>query len=561
MSRFRFVAILTSILAGSAMYATAAPPPSALIDAAREDDEGAVRALIAQHLDVNARAADGMTALNWAAMRTNLEIARDLLKAAAKPDQANVNGVTPLSLAILNGSDPLVELLLANGANPNAIRDSGETPLMTATRMGRVETIKILLSHGASVNASERHFGQTALMWAAGTPDAVRLLLEHKANIHAVTKSWDIKGRKYGNGFATLGRTGIPWVSQGEYDTKAGGYDALLFAVEKHDMESAEMLVAAGADVNRSASDGATPLLLALYKFQVATGALDPDLAMATFLLDRGAKPNTADLAGYTPLHGVVLAIAAELKRKNAPATMPRAVPPKPVNVNPIAARVAAGVVARRGGITKDAPQLPELMAMAKRLLDAGADANRKTLNPTPGPIGDTRVNPTAPGSSAFHVAASVNNVELMRLFEEHGANPNILNQEGHSPFSIAVKSGNLDDVKEMAGHGADLAARYNPQDMIADPVQSIARPRKGETIMHIAVVGNQVAVIQFLYSLHVPLELRNEANETPLMLADSLERFEMERAKENGRAVPRSTVLTSAIEKLLADAKTVSLN
>ena len=103
----------------------------AIIDAARYDDSPAVTALLAQHADVNARAEDGMTALAWAAMRSNLEIAGALLKAKANPDLANVNGVTPLSLAILNGSPAMVDLLLEHRANPNVARDNGESPLMT----------------------------------------------------------------------------------------------------------------------------------------------------------------------------------------------------------------------------------------------------------------------------------------------------------------------------------------------------------------------------------------------------------------------------------------------
>ncbi|HWB84959.1 MAG TPA: ankyrin repeat domain-containing protein [Bryobacteraceae bacterium] len=548
------------VMAGGAAPLWAMPGTPAIVEAAHNDDAGAVSALIAHHSDVNARAGDGMTALAWAAMRTNLDVARALLKAGANPDLANVIGVTPLVLAIQNGSDPLVRLLLESGAHANVSRTSGESPLMTAIRLGRIAAAKMLLDHGADVNAHENKFEQTALMWAAGQPDEVRLLLDHKADFRATTKSWDIKARKYGTGFNTLGRTGIPWVVEGEFDTKVGGYDALLFAVEQRDLESARMLIEAGADVNRAAADGTTPLLMSLYQFQVSSGGLDVDLPMASFLLDHGAKANVADLSGYTPLHGVALAVAGITnpraagrggRRRPAPDGMET----RPANRNPVAARAAAAVISRRGGLaTGDIPQLAGLLAMAKRLLDAGADPNHQTVHPTPGPIGDTRVNPAPPGSSSFHVAATSKNVDLLRLMEEHGANPNLVDQEGHTPFSVAVKSGNLDDVKEMMAHGADLSARYNPADMIADPVESIARPRKGQTIMHVAVVAGQVSVIQYLYSQGVPLDLKNEAGETPLMLADSIERFRLAEAKQNGRNATRSTALTGAIQKLLTE-------
>src|SRR5262249_11998236 len=106
-----------------------------------------------------------------------------------------------------------------------------------------------------------------------------------------------------------------------------GSQDALLFAVQKHDLESARMLLDAGVDVNVAAADGTTPLLAALYKwdplgkeFVAGKGApapngsssrFSPDLAMARFLLDRGAQVDITDGAGYTPLHGAALAVSA----------------------------------------------------------------------------------------------------------------------------------------------------------------------------------------------------------------------------------------------------------
>ena len=41
--------------------------------------------------------------------------------------------------------------------------------------------MKLLLDRGVNVNARTRKFGQTAVMWAAGYPAIVRLLLERGA--------------------------------------------------------------------------------------------------------------------------------------------------------------------------------------------------------------------------------------------------------------------------------------------------------------------------------------------------------------------------------------------
>ena len=253
------------LLAGAALAAPVGG--GSLIDAVRDDNPAAAGALIAQSADVNAREPDGSTALAWAAMRSNLESAKLLLDAGADPNIANELGLGPLALAIHNGATELAVLLLERGADPNLARENGETPLMTAARLGRIDVMRALLDHGADVNAKEAKFGQTALMWAVGRPEAVRLLLSRGADPHPVTKSWDIEYTIYIPTTFTLGKTGIPWNNDGEYVSKKGGQNALFFAVQARDLESARALADTGVDVNKPAADGTTPLLLSLYKW------------------------------------------------------------------------------------------------------------------------------------------------------------------------------------------------------------------------------------------------------------------------------------------------------
>lgn len=105
-----------------------------LIDAVRDQDELRVRALLDQHVDVNARSADGSTALLWAAHWNALETGRLLIRAAADPSAANAFGMTPLSQACTNGSPAFVDLLLKAGANPNTRVATGVPPIMTCAR-------------------------------------------------------------------------------------------------------------------------------------------------------------------------------------------------------------------------------------------------------------------------------------------------------------------------------------------------------------------------------------------------------------------------------------------
>ena len=557
---------LVPCLLVSAFFPAVASAGTDLIEAVQNDDRATVSALLTKHVAVNAREDDGATPLAWAAVRCNLEIARMLLKAGADPNLRNEQGIGPLYLAITNGSQAMVQLLLAKGADANVAREDGETPLMTAARLGQIDVMKALLKHGADMNAKEKRFGQTALMWATGYPDAVRLLVENGADVRATSKEWQITATIYTPTTSTLGKTGIPWNNDGAYASEQGGQSTLLFAVQKHDLESVRILLEAGVDVNVRSADGTTPLLAALYKwdplgkeFVAGTGAPAPagssarfgaDLAMARFLLDHGALVNVADGAGYTPLHGAVLAVAGitTMGRDRSAYGGGRAVRTK--TAVPVA----------------NAAKLEEALAMVKRLLDAGADPNRQTLYPTSGPVGDVRINPAPPGSSAFHIAADSDCLALVKMLADKGANPNLLRKDGHTPFSVAVLSTDLPVVKEMVARGADLTMRYNPTDHFADPVKPISLTRRNQTIMHIAAGAGAPEVIEFLYSQGVRLDAKNSMGETPLDLADHQERYHEARAREGaedkpGTVITRDTATSDAIKKLLAAAADVSVN
>jgi ankyrin repeat protein len=167
------------------------------------------------------------------------------------------------------------------------------------------------------------------------------------------------------------------------------------------------------------------------------------------------------------------------------------------------------------------------------------------------------RINPAPPGSSAFHIAANSDCLPLVKLLADKGANPNLLRKDGHTPFSVAVLSTDVAIVKEMVARGASLTSRYSPTDHFADPVKPISLPRGDQTIMHIAAGANAPEVIEYLFSIGVPLDAKNREGETPLDLADHQERYREARSREAAedkpdRSVTRDTTTTDAIKKLL---------
>ena len=252
-----------------------------LIAAARRADGPAVRALLADGVDVNTRYGDGTSALHWAAHRDDRDLVTLLVGAGIDVNATDDHGVTALSLACVNGSVAVVETLLGAGADVNTARTNGETPLMTAARVGSVEVVRRLLAAGADPNNTEATLRQTALMLAVAenhTPVA-RVLLELGASVSA---------------------------------RSTNRFTPLLFAAQQGNLDAARLLLSAGANVNESAPEGIGGNTNARTRFIADTDAAALLVAidslheeMALFLLDQGADPGHAG-AGRTALHAAV---------------------------------------------------------------------------------------------------------------------------------------------------------------------------------------------------------------------------------------------------------------
>src|SRR3984957_1650609 len=101
---------------------TAGGTEARLADAVKAGNHEAVRDLLkkpAGVAEVNAREADGTTALHWAVRTNDVETTELLLAAGAHVNVANRYGVTPLWLAATNGSAVIVAALLKAGADAN----------------------------------------------------------------------------------------------------------------------------------------------------------------------------------------------------------------------------------------------------------------------------------------------------------------------------------------------------------------------------------------------------------------------------------------------------------
>ncbi|MEO8466432.1 MAG: ankyrin repeat domain-containing protein [Gammaproteobacteria bacterium] len=258
------------LLAAAFPLTSALAVESPIAKAARADDLATVKHLIAAHADVNLAAADGSTALLWAAYNSDLEMLKALAAARADANVANKYGVTPLLQASRAGDAGVMKALLDAGANVELAHPEGETPLMAAAKAGSLEGVRLLLAHGANANAQESFQQQTALMWAAaeGHAAVVDALLVAGANPNLQAHINLLSERK-------------------NADYPSGGFTALMWAARNGQEAIVRRLIAAGSDLNARNGDGATAMMITI---------VNDRFDLAAKLVDLGADVNDGSL-------------------------------------------------------------------------------------------------------------------------------------------------------------------------------------------------------------------------------------------------------------------------
>jgi uncharacterized protein len=279
---------------GASALSTGVLAQGSLVELIRAGDRDAVQAALqSSAVEVNATEADGSTALHWASYQADRELVSILLEAGAEPNVTNRYGSSPLAEAVKLADIELVRMLLGAGAKPDAPNLDNQTALMVAAHLGKLEIAQLLIEHGASVNAVETFRGQNALMWAAAEnhPDVVELLIKHGADVHprALHDDWprQMTSEPRAQFRATGGLTALLYATRsGCYRcavaiVEAGadlnrpnpdGITPLLNAIDSKNFDIAMYLIDKGANVNVWDMHGRTPFYMAIDMNSFRTG-------------------------------------------------------------------------------------------------------------------------------------------------------------------------------------------------------------------------------------------------------------------------------------------------
>lgn len=449
MTKARTTMRLGSVMALGLMLMGATALESPVADAAQNGNVEQVRELLRQGADVNAAQSDGLTALHWAAMNNDTELAGVLLYAGATVRPlTRVGGYTPLHLAARNGHAEVINVLLEAGADANVWTSTGVTALHFAALANSEGAIRALAGGGADLDATDGYQSRTPLVFAAGrnATTALSTLLElgadpsiqtdlkdytarsdydrderaQRARVRAAERGDDPVSNDNADRFAPPppdSTQADPDAEEEEEDAEEeeeeaepeeekqpeeppiralssteqigvqGGFSPLHYAAREGHMEAARLLVEGGADINQpTGGDQTTPLLAA-----VINGNYD----LAKMLLEAGADPNMVSDDGVGPLFAT-LNIEWSLRTWYPQPQMFRS-------------------------------QATSYLQLMEALLDAGADPNARTSTHVwYAAYNAGRMGVDFTGATPFWRAAYATDVTAMRLLHSYGADPNI---------------------------------------------------------------------------------------------------------------------------------------
>jgi hypothetical protein len=403
---------------------------------------------------VDARNADGSTALQWAVFAGDVAEVRRLIDLGADVTLANDYGATPMSLAAEVANTEILKLLLDAGADVESPNADGMTSLLAVARTGNVEAATLLLDRGAAIEAREAFGGQTPLMWAAARrhPAMIELLLARGAKIDERSAVRDYQRHVQAEGRPK------------SLDT--GGFTPLLYAARENCLACVDVLLAHGADIDLPDPDGVSPLHVAI---------MNANWDLAKRLIEAGADVNQWDIYGEAPLFTAV----GQRSRTDG------------------------------GRASIDPPNVTDGMTILRLLLERGANPNMQLFFRPANVRGSTNTR----GSTPLIRAATNNDREAVELLLANGADATIYMADRQTPIHavLAGRAGEKDAI-ELIKILHDAGTDVNSVALVVHMEEV-----RGGSALHYAVRKRYKDVIRLLASYGIDMNLKDQDGLTAL--------------------------------------------
>jgi uncharacterized protein len=502
---------------------------TALHWAVYRNDVEIARLLIKAGSKVDAPNREGITPLYMASLYGNAEMLTTLLTAGADAKQKGPHGETMVMLAARNGSPESIKLLLRGGADVNAKEPArGTTALMWAVEQKHPDAVKALLEGGADFHAKSGAAGLPRNYMAqkvntANVETAVKRWAEAVKNNRTYEQQLafeEANGKRVQRLLPDFSKDDLPTIAKfviqsasfadidtildfitpqlaaagkdveelnrlvreqsaeaqaaaGDTDVVVaglvgrggGGLNAMTFAAREGDLESAKLLVAAGADINQTTEYGWTPLL---------TATNNRHYKLAAWLVEHGANVNLANKGAWTPLY-----LATDNRNIEG------------------------------GDFPVPKPDMDHL-EFIKVLLDHGANPNLTAKDNTLTRTIFTMQWFFEAGATPFVRAAQSGDVDLMKLLLAHGADPKIPTEFGDTALSAAAGIGWVEGVTYEHSVKENVEAVKMLLDLGLDPN---AANRDGRTPLMGAALKGRNEVVQLLVDHGAKLDTRDHGS------------------------------------------------
>jgi ankyrin repeat protein len=244
-----------------------------------------------------------------------------------------------------------------------------------------------------------------------------------------------------------------------------GGLTALVFAAREGDLESAKLLIAAGADVNQTTEYGWTPLL---------TATNNRHYALGEYLIEHGADVNKANKGNWTPLY-----LATDNRNIEG------------------------------GDYPVPKPDLDHLDYI-KFLLEHGADPNARAKDNTLTRTIFTMQWFYEDGCTPFVRASQSSDTELMQLLLDWGADPFIRTEFGDTALTAAGGIGWVEGVTYERSAKENFEA---VKTLVYLGLDVNGANRDGRTALMGAALKGRNDVVQFLVDHGAKLDQRDNGS------------------------------------------------
>jgi len=432
-----------------------------------------------------------MTPLHFACQYGNPETASYLLKKSkVDPDPRDLKGRTPFHLSCKNAHSSCIEILLNHGANINSVDDEKMTGLLLAIQQGNEAVVELLLNKGAN-------YEQSAIDMAIEKRHRkiVELIVMKESYPDGQWTPLQVASRK---GYLHIMKFLLEYE---DVDVNAVEetymWSALHCATESGHLKCIQWLLKKGADKDKQARDGSTPLHIAC--FQGNANCL-------YHLLTHEANSALRDAEMRTPLHLAVLAGQTQCVR----------------------------LMLSSRAIDKNALWIGNMTSLHITIIGGYVDGTALLLDH----LADTSLRDVE-NRTPLHLAIQASQIECARLLlSSETVDVDALWNENMTSLHLAIENGDADSAALLLDHHADTTLRdaenRTPLHLAiqagqVECVRTLLSRQEVDinalwngnmTSLHIAIDCGNVDCVGLLLDHHADISLRDMEDRTPLQFA-----------------------------------------